>query len=44
MKDKELEKEMKAIAKEMMDYTNKRLAQLEKNLVEYIDKKADGKK
>ncbi len=43
MADKELEKEMKAIAKELMDYTNKQLAQLEKNLVAYIDKKASGK-
>jgi len=43
MADKELEKEMKALAKELMDYTNKQLAQLEKNLVAYIDKKAAGK-
>ena len=43
MADKELEKEMKALAKEIMDYTNKKLAQMEKNLVAYIDKKADGK-
>jgi hypothetical protein len=43
MADKELEKEMKAIAKELMDYTNKQLAAMEKSLIAYIDKKASGK-
>ena len=43
MADKELEKEMKAIAKDLMDYTNKQLAAMEKSLIAYIDKKASGK-
>jgi hypothetical protein len=39
-KNKELEKEMKAMMAELMAFSTKRMAELERNLKAYVDKEA----
>lgn len=39
--DKELEKELKQMMKETLDYANTRMGMVEKSIIKYADKKLD---